>query len=454
MANSNVIIVGGGVSGLATAYFLARNGIASTLFEKSARLGGLIKTDLVEGCRLEAGPDSFLSSKRAVADIARDLGLADHIIGSNDKTRRIYVVRHGKLIAMPRGMAMMVPSRWSTVLHSDLFSLGSKLRLIAETLEKPRIRPEDISVGQLVEEHFGREILESIAEPLLCGVYGGDSANLSAESVLPRFLGYEARYGSLIKGVREESRKTARSGSFFSSFRDGMQELTDALAHASQSCCRIIHSAVTHVDRTADGWRVVADGNVLEGTNLVLACPSYVNGELLEKTSPQLGSHLSAIPYSSAILVTFVFDASQLDHGFDGSGFLVPRADRRTIAAATWIKNKFPSRIPSNLLATRAFIVGDQAKALMDAADGDVLDLVRQEFRRLLGVATQPLLSTIHRWPNSMPQYVVGHKDRQRAIASCLDDFTGLYLVGNSYDGVGIPDCVRLAKQVADRISG
>ncbi len=428
MANGNVIIVGGGVSGLATAHFLARNGIASILFEKSARLGGLIKTDFLEGCRLEAGPDSFLSAKPAVADIARDLGLADHIIGSNDKARRIYVVRNGKFIAMPKGMVMMVPAHWSAALRSDLFSLGSKLRLLAETLEKPRIRAEDISVGQLVEEHFGREILDSIAEPLLSGVYGGDSANLSAESVLPRFLGYEAKYGSLIKGVREEARKSARSGSLFSSFRDGMQQLTDALAHSSQSHCRVVHSAVTGLEQTPGGWRVVTDSNAIEGPHLVLACPSYVNGELLEKASPQLASHLSSIPYSSTILVTLVFDAPQLDHAFDGFGFLVPRAERRTMAAATWIKNKFPSRIPQNFVATRAFIVGEQAKALMNAADDDLLDLIRQEFRRLVGVASQPLLSMIHRWPNSMPQYVVGHKDRQRAIADCLDDLAGLYL--------------------------
>ncbi|MBV9497866.1 MAG: protoporphyrinogen oxidase [Acidobacteriaceae bacterium] len=453
MANDGVIIVGGGVSGLATANFLATRGVASTLFEKNDRLGGLIKTDLVEGCRLEAGPDSFLSAKPAVTEIAGMLGLADHIIGSNDKARRVYVVRDGKLVAMPKGMVMMVPAQWGPVFHSRLFSTGTKARLLAEIFEKPTIRSEDVSVGQFVEEHFGKEILEYIAEPLLCGVYGGDSASLSAESVLPRFLSYEARYGSLIKGVREESAKTPRSGPLFSSFRNGMGELIDALASGSRSYCKIVHSAVTNLEQTTAGWRVAADGKTLEGAALVLACPSYITGELLANISPVLASHLSSIPYSSAILVTLVLRASEIKGKLDGFGFLVPRAERRSIAAATFIHNKFPGRIPPELAGIRAFIVGKEAKELLNAPESELLNLVREELRRLTGVQGQPVFSSVYRWPDSMPQYVVGHKERQRAIADCLEHFASLYLVGNSYDGIGIPDCVHLARQAADRLS-
>jgi protoporphyrinogen/coproporphyrinogen III oxidase len=453
VANTGVIIVGGGVSGLATAYFLAARGIASTLFEKSDRLGGVIKTDIREGCRLEAGPDSFLSAKPAVADLARALGLDGHIIGSNEKTRRVYVVRNGKLVAMPKGMVMMVPAQWTPVFRSRLFSIGAKVRLFAETFEKPRIRSEDVSVGQLVQEHFGREVLEYITEPLLCGVYGGDSGSLSAESVLPRFLGYEARYGSLVKGVRQESRKATPPAPLFSSFRNGMGELIDALASGSQSHCRIVHSAVTQVEQTAGGWRVTADGKALDGSSLVLACPSYVSGELLRNISPSLASHLSAIPYSSAILVTLVLEASQVERKLDGFGFLVPRAERRSIAAATCIHKKFPDRIRSDLAAIRAFIVGKEAKELLHEPESALVDLVRQELLRLTGVQGQPVFSTVYTWPDSMPQYVVGHKERQRAITETLEHFAGLYLVGNSYDGVGIPDCIRLAKQGADYIS-
>jgi oxygen-dependent protoporphyrinogen oxidase len=213
MATERVLILGGGVSGLATAYFLSRCGIPSTIVEKTTRTGGLIKTDCIEGCRLEAGPDSFIATKPAVRELADELpGLHDQIIGSNDAARRIFVARNGKLLPMPKGMVMMVPAEWEPLQQSELLSEEAKRRIDLETSMKPRERQEDISVGQLVNEHFGSEVLEYLTEPLLCGVYGGDSENLSAESVLPRFVGYERKYGSLVKGVQHELRDKPKNG--------------------------------------------------------------------------------------------------------------------------------------------------------------------------------------------------------------------------------------------------
>lgn len=345
-----VLIVGGGVSGLATAHFLRRLGIPSLLFEKTDRLGGLIKTDFIEGCRLEAGPDSYIAAKPAVTDLARELdGLGDQIIASNDQARRIFIVRGGKLLAMPQGMVMMVPGAWGPALSSELFSAGTKLRFLRETLFAPRRRTEDVTVGCFVRDHFGDEALESLTEPLLSGVYGGDAASLSAESVLPRFVAYERQYGSLIKGVRAERRAVPPTGSLFRSFRDGMQSLIDSLVSAVGKQTTVMHGEVTNVDRTAAGWRVEASGQSFGGPALVLACSASVAGRLLSAAAPDLAADLAAIPYSSAILVTLVYGRATLGHKLDGFGFLVPRAERQTIAAATWVSTKFPSRIPAHL---------------------------------------------------------------------------------------------------------
>jgi len=171
-----VLIIGGGVSGLATAYFLSRYAIPATILEKCNRTGGLIKTDFIDGCRLEAGPDSFIATKPAVSELAEELpGLKGQIIGSNDAARRIFVVRNGKLVPMPTGMVMMVPGEWEPLAQSELVSADAKRRIAEETNIKPRERQEDISVGQLVEEHFGEEVLAYLTEPLLCGVYGGEA---------------------------------------------------------------------------------------------------------------------------------------------------------------------------------------------------------------------------------------------------------------------------------------
>ncbi|MBV9762699.1 MAG: protoporphyrinogen oxidase [Acidobacteriaceae bacterium] len=451
MSEPNVAIVGAGLSGLAASYFLAQRGLRSVLIEKSNRLGGLIRTEHLEGCILEAGAESYLAAKPAVTELASELGLAGEIAGSNDAARRVFIVRDSKLVPLPRGMIMMVPGDWSPALRSPLFSLRAKLRFVTETRFRPRHRDTDVSVGEFISDHFGRELVDSVTDPLLVGVYGGHSASLSAASVLPRFLGYERAYGSLIRAVRAKEARTRRQVAgepLFRSFRRGMQTLTDALSqHAT-----VVHGAATRIERSGGKWRVSYGGKALEADHLVLACPAHAASALLGNVSPALASELAAIPYSSAILVTLLYERSKVPHPLDGFGFLVPEAERRTISAATWVNTKYPSRIPGQLAALRAFIVSEKAVELAGAPAQELNRLVHSDFARLMGIEAEPCFSTIHRWPDSMPQYVVGHGERVNKITAALGDLPGLYLTGNAYDGVGMPDCVRLAKETAKDI--
>ena len=446
-----VLIVGGGVSGLATAYHLSRYAIPCTIVEKSHRTGGLIQTDLIEGCRLEAGPDSCIATKPAFTELAEELGLTDQIIGSNDVGRRIFVVRNGKLLPMPSGMVMMVPGDWEALQSSQLISDNAKQAIRVETKRKPLERSEDVSVGQFVSEHFGPEVLKYLTEPLLCGVYGGDSENLSAESVLPRFLGYERKYGSLVKGVQEEL-KDRPKGALFLSFRNGMQTLTNALLNAVGDRVQIVRGEVSDIRRLGEGWNARIGGESIAARNIALCCPAHVNARLLESDVSPIADELAAIPYSSAILVMQVYDRAKLMHPLDGFGFLVPRGERKTLAAATWIDTKWPGRNPSNLAGIRAFIVGRRAVELAQASEQEILTLVREDLRSFMGVTAEPLFHTFYRWPNSMPQYVVGHGQRIKNLFNHLPNYPGLFLVGNSYDGVGIPDSLRHAKQAAQHI--
>jgi protoporphyrinogen/coproporphyrinogen III oxidase len=449
---ARVVIVGGGISGLASAYYLGQFGIDSVLVEKSGRLGGLIKTDSVAGCRLEAGPDSYISAKPAVTKLAGELGsLGQQVISSNDESRRIFIVRGGRLIPLPSGMTMMVPGKWLPALRSELFSFDTKLRFLSERFRRPLTRHDDISVGELVSDHFGSEVLEYVADPLLVGVYGGDTASLSAESVLPRFVTYEQRYGSLIRGVHHEKGATPKTGLFLS-FRDGMQTLTDDLAAAISGSTRIVYAEATAVRRGKE-WEVEVHGERLPAEHLILACPALLCSRLLEDAVPELAQNLAAIPYSSAILVTLLYDSRSIQHPLDGFGFLVPKSDRRTTAAATWINTKFPSRIAEGQVAIRAFIVADDALRLQKATDVELADLVIDDLRRFMGIDASPKYSAVQRWPASMPQYIVGHKTRLERIRESLLENPNLYLVGNAYDGVGIPDCVRLAETTAKQVA-
>jgi oxygen-dependent protoporphyrinogen oxidase len=452
MAVDRVLIVGGGVTGLATAYHLSRYAIPCTIIEKTHRTGGLIKTDLIEGCQLEAGPDSYIATKPAVTELAEELpGLKDQIIGSNDAARRIFVVRDGKLLPMPQGMVMMVPGDWDALQKSKLVGEDAKRAIQQETKRKPLERKEDVSVGQFVEEHFGPEVLEYLTEPLLCGVYGGDSENLSAESVLPRFVGYERKYGSLVKGVQHELTERPK-GSLFLSFRDGMQTLTNALAKAISGRVEIVRGEATDITHHGDAWQLRVGGETLSSKSVVLCCPAHVNARLLETSAAPVADDLAAIPYSSAILVMAVYDRATLGHPLDGFGFLVPRGERKTLAAATWVNTKWPMRTPPGLAAIRGFIVGKHAVALAHASEEEIVSLVREDLRNFMGITASPLFHTFYRWPNSMPQYVVGHSQRVKNIFEHLTNYPGLFLAGNSYDGVGIPDCLRQARDAAQHI--
>jgi oxygen-dependent protoporphyrinogen oxidase len=346
----------------------------------------------------------------------------------------------------------MVPGDWEALETSELISKKAKRAIHDETKMKPFERGEDVSVGQFVSEHFGSEVLEYLTEPLLCGVYGGEAENLSAESVLPRFVGFERKYGSLVKGVQQELRERPKTGSLFLSFRDGMQTLTNALTCALGDRVQVMCGEATEVRRQDDSWKVRVGSETLSAHNIALCCPAHVNANLLESNVAPVADELAAIPYSSAILVTQVYDRAKLSSPLDGFGFLVPRGERKTIAAATFVDTKWPGRNPKNLAAIRAFIVGRRAVELADASEQEILSLVREDLRCFLGITTSPVFHTFYRWPNSMPQYVVGHSQRTDNIFKHLTYYPGLFLVGNAYDGVGVPDCLRHAREMAQHI--
>lgn len=449
---SNVLILGGGISGLATAFFLSRRGIRSTIVEARPRLGGLIHTQILEGCRLEAGPDSFIAAKTAVAELAREIpGLTEQIIGSNDESRRIFLVKNAQLLPLPHGMVMMIPGDLQSANSSALFNSETRAVLEREQSQRPRERLEDTSVAEFVLDHFDQTILDYVTEPLLAGVYGGDARTLSVASVLPRFLEYERRYGSLIRAVQHEH-SLRQTGSLFLSFRDGMQALPDAIEQQLQGWCTVLQEEALSVKSMGEGkWRVSVKGGSLGAERIVIALPAHGAARVLETAAPELSADLGAIPYSSAITVTLGFERDRFPHPLDGFGFLVPRVERRHVAACTWVNTKFPERIAHGYAVLRAFIVAEDANEWMPAGDTEIVEAVREELRRLMGVEVSPVFQLINRWPSSMPQYLVNHRSRVAGIRNRVAELHGIEITGNAYDGVGIPDCVRLARETANR---
>ena len=419
---SKVLIIGGGISGLSTAWYLNKAGIPSTIIERQDRLGGVIKTDRIDGCIAEAGPDSMVTMKPAGRELATELGLASELIGSNDHTRATFIWRGGRLVRMPEGMSMMVPGKFMPMVTTPLLSWPGKIRAAKDLFRRPTKEKRDRSVSEFVIDHYGREVLDYIAEPMLAGVYGGDPGEMSIGSVMPMFLDWEARYGSLTRALRAEVKGS--KGPLFTTLRSGMQTLVDTLV--AQLKPDVIRG---EVDKVEKGWRVRVNGEWLEAEHLVVACRA-------ENVLPNL---FPAIRYNSSAVVALCYRTSDVPKPLVGHGFLVPALERKSVSAGTWVNNKFDGRVPEGKVLIRLFTTGAKANW-------------RDEVREKIGITAEPLFVRETSWPLSMPQFNVGHSEIVKVIEEMLKEFPGLHLVGNAYYGIGIPDCIRMGKAAAERI--
>ncbi len=436
-----VVIVGGGISGLSTAYYLAKAGVPSTLIEKSPRLGGIIQTERIDGCLVEAGPDSFLSSKPWAMELIGELGLEDEVIGSNDHLRKTFIRKAGRLVEMPDGLQFLVPTKIAPIVTTPLLSWWTKARIGLEWFRSPPAAPRpDCSVAEFVAGHYGQEAVEYLAEPLLAGVYGGAPETLSVSSVLPRFVELESKYGSLSKGLLAEKR--AANQPIFRTLKDGLGSLTSALARSIQSKVKIVHGEVEAIERQPSGYRLRVSGDWIAASQLALACESHGAARLVSGLDPVLADYLAGIPYKSSTVIAMGFNAASFSRPLEGFGFLIPRLERRRLVACTFMATKFPFRAPENRILLRCFLGG-----LPD--DEALLPAVLEELRQTIVLTGDPLFTRIYRWPLSMAQYTVGHGRRVLAIEGRLGPNPGLYLAGNGYHGIGVPDCIRMGKEVA-----
>ncbi|MGB8011521.1 MAG: protoporphyrinogen oxidase [Terriglobales bacterium] len=457
-----IAIIGGGISGLSAAYTFEEKRQSGTpveyvLFESSPRLGGVLVTDHVDGCILEAGPDSFLTEKPWAADLCAKIGLGDQLIGSNDADRKTYILVKNKLVELPDGLMFMVPTKIIPTVLSPLFSVRTKLRMAAEWFHPPHKATGDETVAQMVERHYGSEMVDLLADPLLSGVYGGEASQLSVRAVLPRFADMETKYGSLGRAMLAARMKMGAAAKgpkrpLFSSLKDGMQQMVDALvARLDKNACKT-SAPVQSMIRQDNGWTVSAGYQTDQFDAVIVATPAPAAAVVLHAADENLSRELGDIQYSSSVTVSLGYDEKVRRSLPPGFGFLIPRSAGRRMLAATFVHNKFPHRAPENRAIVRCFLGGARDEQILQASEQEILQIVRDELRQIISLDAEPLFSSVYKWKSSMAQYSVGHLERLQRIETLRQKLPGLALAGNGYSGIGVPDCVRSGSEAAGKI--
>jgi oxygen-dependent protoporphyrinogen oxidase len=401
--------------------------------------------------------------------------LSSQLIPSNDAARKTYIVVHNQLVPLPDGLMFLVPTKLIPTALTRLFSLGTKIRMALELLHPPRPAQGDESVAALVERHFGAEAVDRLADPLLSGIYGGDASQLSAQTVLGRLVEMEKKYGSLTRGMlaahaqmrarmkgaaaqsgngAQPKGKSGGAPAIFTSLRGGMQQLVDALTARLDPGSIQAGTPVREISKSGQGWRVATSAGASDFDALIVATPAWAGGELLKTVDPELSLELAGIPYSSSITINLVYDEAQLGTLPDGFGFLVPGSEGRAMLACTFVHRKFLGRTPPGKVVFRAFLGGTRNEALLGSPDATLVATVRRELSQILGtktirVETEPEHAQVSRWRRAMAQYAVGHRERMERVAARLGTLPTLRVAGNAYDGIGIPDCIRLGRRAA-----
>ncbi len=460
MERTNIVIVGGGITGLTTAYYLQQRineqhlPYDVKLIEASNRLGGKIHTVKKDGFTIERGADSFLARKKPAVDLVKHLGMSDELV-RND-TGQSYVLVDKKLHKIPQGSFMGVPTRVGPFLFSSLISPLGKLRAGLDYVI-PKGKPkEDQSLGGFFRRRFGNELVENLLEPLLSGIYSGDVDQMSLMATFPNFYELEQKYGSLIKGLKqtmpEKRRGTGRRPGQFFSFKNGFESLVNQLYKQLDEDVVDFNTSVDHIEKKEHGYHILlSNGKVYKAAVVVMATP--------HRTLPKIFSQydffktLNEMPVTSVANVALAFDESAIKKDMDGTGFVVSRNSDFRITACTWTHRKWPLTTPEGKILLRAYVGKPTDQEIVNLSDEEITDIVLQDLNKIMEISGQPQFTVVTRWKRMMPQYTVGHQKRIATVQKGVHEhLPGVFLAGSSYEGVGVPDCIGQSEQVVEDV--
>lgn len=458
----HVVIIGGGITGLSAAYELKKSSNAPlriTVMEKGETFGGKIHTLKRDGFIIEKGPDSFLARKQPIIDLTRELGLEDQLTGTNPNAKKTYILSGGKLHRMPPGLMLGIPTQMVPFMRTGLLSMSGKARAALDLVLPKRTSPEDESLGHFLERRLGTEVLAQIAEPLLAGIYAGNTYKLSLRATFPQFHAIEQKHRSLILGMMqnrkaggEESRTLpeAARNTMFLTYKEGLETLVHGLLDALDDVRFLKRCSVSRVEKTEQGYRVIReDGAAEEADGVIVALPAYGISKVLGTEVPEV-RELDRIDYVSVANVILAFESKDMIRQLDGSGFVVPRREGRFITACTWTSVKWLHAAPTGKVLLRCYVGRSGDDRWLHMTEDEVIRTVRKDLKETMGITAEPLFTEMTKLTRSMPQYPVGHLELIRRVREALSErMPGVLVTGAAFEGVGLPDCIRQGREAA-----
>ena len=459
--SARIVVIGGGVSGLAAAHRVTELDPSAevTVLEASERTGGLLRSERTDdGYVIERGPDSILTTKPAALELARRLGIEDRIVRTNGKNRGAYVCTRGELVRIPQGFNVVAPSALVSLWASPVLSWPGKARAALDLLLPRGEAGPDESLAHFVRRRFGPELLERLAQPMAGGIYGAKPHRLSLRATMPRFLDLESSDRSVTLGLMRRAKAAgadaqasgARYGLFIS-FDQGVEVLPEALAAALGERVRR-QTPAKGLERVDGRWRVPLEDGHLDADGVVLAVPARRVAALVGDLAPEARAHLAAIPYGSAATATFAWDEADIPFPLDASGFVVPAIEGRMILASTWASAKWPGRAPAGKQLIRVFLGGNDRDEIVGYTDQELIREARRGMDELMGIRAEPLLTRVDRYVGNMPRYEVGHLQRMDRVDAALAAYPSLALAGSFYRGVGIPDSIASGERAGAKV--
>lgn len=463
-----IVIIGGGIAGLASAYRIQEeisNGasLECTVLEGSDKFGGKISTDRRNGFIVERGPDSFISQKPWAIELCKKLGLGDSLVGTNPDFSSTYVYTGKKMVTMPDGLSLMIPTKFLPFALTPLFSWPGKIRMAMDLIIPKKSDDSDESLHSFVMRRLGDEALKKMAEPMLAGIYASDPKKMSIKSTFPMFVQTEQKYRSLILGMLARKRQMGgnnnsqkgkpRPFSLFVTLKNGLGEMVDTLIEKSPAVEFCSGTRAQSVAPNGAGWNVELEGGEsLAADAVILATPANLSARLIESPAPEVARLLNRINYVSTATVSIAYKKEGFPHPLNGFGFVIPRVENRKILACTWTSSKFPQRVPENFVMLRCFVGGATREELAKQDEDAIAAMVKQELFDIMGIDKEPVFCRVFHNRKANVQYHVGHANLIQSIGEALKTCPGLFLAGSAYTGIGIPDCVLNGTKTSESV--